>query len=253
MNCAIADCALAHQKWLWPNAFAQDAAPAWVSFDVSWSDQPFTAGQGVGEQLLTIVGPDGNRSTPTAVFAGKTKTTAEFELTKAGTYRLEAADAPTYWTRIDAGGKEQWIKKPKTEVSSGKITRADFYYSEAIAYVTVGSTSELPTPDVKDPLEIALKTHPARITAGEEIELQVLSYGKPVENARINLFGPTTAGHDPEQMIDANKDGVARLKFAGPGRRLLSCDMERPVKDDPKTDMHSFHAYLTLSVAEAKP
>jgi hypothetical protein len=33
----------------------------------------------------------------------------------------------------------------------------------------------------------------------------------------------------------------------------LSCDVERPVKDDPKTDMHSFHAYVTLSVGEAKP
>jgi uncharacterized GH25 family protein len=248
---ATADRAAAHQKWLWPNVFFVEKGPAWVSVDVTWGDQPFTAGEGVGEQAIVVVGPDGARSAATG-FVGKTKSTAEVELTAPGTYRFESVDAPAYWTQIDADGKEQWIKKPKSQVTGSKITRADLYYSEAVAYVTVGSPSELPAAGKDDPLEITLKTHPARITAGEPAELAVVSYGKPVGKARVNVFGPTTAGHDPEQSVDCDERGVATVRLAKGGRHLLTCDLERAVTDDPRADMHSFHAYVTIFVNEAK-
>jgi uncharacterized GH25 family protein len=244
--------AWAHQKWLWPNVFVVEKAPVWVSFDVTWSDRPFTAEQGAGKRPPSIVGPGGERVAPPQVFVGNTKTTAEVQLTKPGTYRFESVDPLTYFTRVDNNGTEQWIEKPKNEVQGKKITRADLYYSEAAAFVTVREPTELPAPDDKDPLEIALKTHPSRITAGTEFELQVISFGKPVAKAKVNVFGPAATGHDPDQTLTCDERGEAKMLLDTAGRYLLACEFEKAVADDPKADIHSFNAYLTISVEPPK-
>jgi hypothetical protein len=243
----------AHQKWLWPNIFVIEKSPAWISFDVTWSDTPFTAEQGAGKRPVSIVGPGGERMKPSQVFVGNTKTTAEIELTKPGIYRLESIDPLTYWTRVDDNGKEAWIDKPKNEVQGKKITRADLYYSEAAAFVTVSEPTELPDPDEKDPIEILLKTHPSWILTGTAFELQVISYGKPVAKAKVNVFGPSATGHDPDQTLTCDELGLAKVQLDSAGRYLLACELEKTVADDPKADIHSFNAYLTISVAPRKP
>jgi uncharacterized GH25 family protein len=245
--------AWAHQKWLWPNVFIVEKPPVWVSFDVTWSDRPFTAEQGAGQRPLSIVNPDGEQAPPPQVFVGNTKTTAEVELTKPGTYRFESVDPLTYWTRVDNNGKEAWIEKPKNEVQGKKITRSDLYYSEAAAFVTVGEPTQLPAPDEKDPIEIVIKTHPSRLTAGTAHELQVISYGKPVAKATVNVFGPSATGHDPDQSLPCDEHGAATLQLDAAGRYLLACELEKTVADDPKADIHSFNAYLTISVEPRKP
>jgi uncharacterized GH25 family protein len=246
---AWGDRAWAHQKWLWPNVFVAENAPAWVSFDVTWGDHPFTAEEGVGEQPLWIVDSAGGRTAPDQVLIGKTKTAAEVELTKPGTYRIEAVDPPNYWTQLEVDGKQQWIQKPKNEAPAGKVTRSDLYYSKAATYVTLGEPTDLPPPAEKEPLDVVPKTHPARVRAGESLALAVLSYGKPAADARINIFGPAAAGHDPDQVIKCDEQGLALFRPDVPGRHLLACDMERPVANDPKADIYSFHVYLTLWVS----
>jgi uncharacterized GH25 family protein len=239
----------AHQKWLWPNVFRAEKTPAWVSFDVTWSDRAFTAEQGVGEQPLIVIDPQGERRTPPQVFVGKTKTTAEIELTKPGTYRLESVDPPTYWTRVAAeGGKERWLKRPKNEVQGERIIRSDLYYSKAVAYVTVGDPSELPASDDKDPLDIMPLSRPARLVAGDPLELRVVSYGKPVASANIKVFGPASTGHEPSQSLQCDASGVATTQCGEPGKYLFVCELERKAADDPKADIHSFNVYLTLNV-----
>jgi len=240
--------AVAHQKWLWPNVFRAEKAPVWISFDVTWSDHAFTAEQGVGEQPLAIISPKGERLTPGKTFVGNTKSTAEIELTQPGTYRLESVDPLTYWTRVEADGQERWIKKPKDEVAGAKITRSDLYYSQAVAFVTASEPSALPPPDEKDPLDIVPKTHPARLTAGGPLELEVLSYGKPVAKAKLKIFGPTATGHEPSRVIECDEAGVGKAQCDEPGRHLIACELERAVTDDPKADLHSFNVYLTLFI-----
>jgi hypothetical protein len=242
----------AHQKWLWPNRFSADEPPVWVSFDVTWSDQPFTADQGAADQALWIVDPQGRRSAPPEAFAGKTKTTAEAELTAPGTYRLEAVDPPTYWTRLEVNGKEQWHKVPKSEAPAGKITRSDLYYSKAVAYVTVGKPSPLSAPDKKEPMDIQPQTHPSLLATGEEVALRTLLYSQPAGDAQIKVFGPSASGHDPDETIDCDDQGVAKFRPSAPGRYLVSCEMERTAKDDPKADIHSFNVFLTLWVKPAE-
>ena len=159
MYAAQAPC-IAHEKWLWPNRFIVEKAPAWISFDATWSDQPFAAEMGVGEKPVTVVDPAGRSGSPERAFIGKTKSTCESELRQEGTYRLESVDPLTYWTQVEGAGRPQWLKKPKGEVTDKKIMRSDLYWSKAMAYVTVG----------QEHAAVAARRRPAEHRAGHAPE-----------------------------------------------------------------------------------
>jgi uncharacterized GH25 family protein len=236
---------------LWPNRFVVEKAPTWISFDVTWSDRPFEAEEGVNDRPLAVVDPDGRSSAPDRALVGRTKSTAEAELKREGTYRLESIDPLTFWTQVERDGKSQWLKKPKSEVTGERVTRADLYWSKALAYVTVGKSSAATSLDA-DPLAISLTTHPNGIAAGKPVEFKVLSYGKPVERAELKVFDSKASGHDPSATIKCDETGVGKLAFESPGRYLVACQLEREAKDDPNADVHSFNVYLTLSVLPTK-
>lgn len=238
----------AHQKWLLPNFFVAEKGPVWLSFDVTWSDTPFAAESGIGEQPLAVVRPDGRRDTPPSVFVGKTKSVAEVELTDPGTYRLEAIDPLTYWAQVEIDGKEKWLRVPKNEVKEGTVKRSDLYWSTAVAYVTIGEPTDVPAADASEPLELTLSQHPSRLAVGDKLELRVVSYGKDVPSAEIQIFGPTATGHDPTDTVKCNMEGVGSYELPAAGRFLFSIELEQKTPDDPKADLKSFHVYLTVEV-----
>jgi uncharacterized GH25 family protein len=242
---------IAHEKWLWPNRFSVEKAPAWISFDATWSDQPFAAEMGVGDKPITVVDPDGRSGSPERAFIGKTKSTCETELTREGTYRLESVDPLTYWTQVEEAGGPKWLKQPKGEVKNKKIMRSDLYWSKAMAYVTVGKSTP-PVPLDADSLSIVPATHPNEIFAGSTLELKVLSYGKPLPNAKIKVYDNNSTGHAPIQTIMCDDQGKGTIELKSAGLYLFSSQLEREVKDDPKADIHSFNVYLTLQVRPAK-
>jgi hypothetical protein len=231
-----------------PNFFVAEKGPAWLSFDVTWSDRPFTAESGVGAQPLWVVDPSGRRQAPPTVFVGKTKSVAEIELTEAGTYRLEAIDPLTYWTQIEENGHTQWLKKSKNEVTTGAIKRSDLYWSKATAYVTLGAPTDVPPPDDAEPLDIRIAAHPNRLSAGDTLNLRVVSYGKALPRAEVKAFAANATGHEPSFTIECGDDGSGSFKADAAGWLLLACQVEREVSDDPKADIHSFNVYLTLEI-----
>jgi hypothetical protein len=239
----------AHQKWLLPNFFVAEKGPVWLSFDVTWSDRPFVAESGVGAKPLWVVHPDGRRETPPDVYVGKTKSVAEFQLSQAGTYRLESIDPLAYWTQVDQEGKSKWLPKSKNEVVGQKITRSDLYWAKAVAYVTLGKPTGVPSSDDADPLELRLTQHPNQLAVGDKLELQLLSYGKPRADAKINIFGPEAVGHEPTTVITTDKSGKSIYELNTAGKFLFVHQLEEKRKDDPKTDLHSFNIYLTLEIA----
>jgi uncharacterized GH25 family protein len=250
--CGHSQICSAHQKFLWPNVFSASKVPVWISFDVTWSDHPFFAETGVGDQPITLTNPDGKRVAPSRIFIGKTKSTAEAELTSEGTYRLEAVDELTYWTRIEKDGREQWIKKPKNEVTGEKITRADLYWAKALAYVVVGKGSPLLSQDAGDPLEIRPTVPPNEIFVGSPCALAVSSFGKPAAGAEVKVYDSHSTGHDPLKSITCDDQGVATFQPESAGMYLFSCELEQKQANDPKADVHSFNFYLTLLIRPEK-
>jgi hypothetical protein len=242
------DSCAAHQKWLLPNFFVAAKGPVWLSFDVTWSDMPFAAEAGVGKQPISVVGPDRLSQTPPNIFVGKTKSVAEIELTKPGTYRLEAIDPLAYWTQVEQKGKEQWVRKPKNEVAELPIKRSDLYWSKAAAYVTLEAPTDVPPPNNEDPLDILLEQHPNRLAVGDTLNVQVVSHGKPLPNAEVKLYAESARGHEPSKLISCDENGKAIINMEAAGRLLIVCQLEQKVTDDPKADLHAFNVYLTLEI-----
>lgn len=238
----------AHQKWLLPNFFVAEKGPVWLSFDVTWSDRPFVAESGVGAKPLWVVQPDGRRETPPDVYVGKTKSVAEFQLSQPGTYRLESVDPLSFWTQVEKDGKKQWLQKPKNEVTSGSISRSDVYWSKALAYVSLGKPTDLPAADDSEPLDLRPTSHPNGLKVGETLSLRALSYGKPLPNTKINVFGSDAAGHEPTSVITTDADGGATYELKTAGRLLIACELEQQRPNDPKADINSFNIYLTLEI-----
>ena len=238
----------AHQKWLWPNTFAVNEGSAWVSVDATWSDTPFTAESGLGEQELRVAPPTGDAYAPTKVFTGKTKTTFELELSKPGAYRLDAIDPATYWTQVERSGKKIWLKKPAKEVVGEKIVRSDLYWSIASAYVTVGAPgSDFPTAR-NDLLCLVPKVHPNAIAIGKPLQLTVYSRGKPLPGVVVKSFNSNSTGHKPLEVVSSNKEGVCIFEPKSPGLYLFACEWEQKKPNDPLADLHSYNAYLTINV-----
>lgn len=239
----------AHQKWLWPNFFVAEKGPVWLSFDATWSDRPFVAESGVGAKPLWVVHPDGRRETPPDVYVGKSKSVAEVQLSQPGTYRLESVDPLAYWTQVDQNGKTKWLPKSKNEVQGQAITRSDLYWAKATAYVTLGKATAVPPADDSEPLDLRPTQHPNRLALGDTLELSAVSYGKPLANAKINVFGPEASGHDPTSVVTADKNGNATFELTSAGKFLFVQQLEEKRTNDPKTDLHSFNIYLTLDIA----
>lgn len=235
----------AHQKWLWPNRFEAEKGPVQLSFDVSWSDRPFTAEDGVGDKPLNVVEPRGRSTSPERTFVGKTKSTAECELSQPGTYRLESIDPLAYWSKVETDGQTKWLKLGKDELGDKKSLRSDLYWSKAIAYVTLGEPTPSPGLDT-DPLSIATSLHPNAIEAGQPLTVTVRTFGSPLPAAKVSVFHQSSEGHEPLYSAACNQAGQGELKLDMPGMYLLACEHEQKVTDDPKADLHSFNVYLTL-------
>jgi hypothetical protein len=245
----LCDACSAHQKWLLPNFFVAEKGPVWLSFDATWSDRPFVAESGVGAKPLWVVHPDGRRETPPDVYVGKTKSVAEMQLSQPGTYRLESIDPLAYWTQVEQDGKSKWLPKSKNEVVGQKVTRSDLYWAKAFAFATLGKPTGVPPTDDTEPLDLRLTQHPNQLAVGDKLELQAVSYGKPLANAKVNIFGPEAAGHDPTTVITTDKNGKCSYELQTAGKFLFVHQLEEKRNDDPKADLHSFNIYLTLEIA----
>ena len=245
--------AQSHQAWVFPNFFEAPQAPVWLSFDVTWGDHLFVAGQaGSGLNELRVVGYDGHDITLANRFVGKTKIVGEVQLTREGTYRVEASAPATYWSRIVTSEGEKWLRKSKDQVRGSEIARADLYWSKAVVFVTVGKPSDVARRSGEDPLELELLEHPNQLTAGMIIKLRALSQGEAVSGQEIKVFAEAADSHKPMLAGMSDKQGLCELKLDEPGRYLLVAQQETTVKDDPKADIFSYNFYLLINVGSVQ-
>ena len=243
----------AHQAWVLPNFFEAAQSPVWLSFDVSWSDHLFHAGH-TGSSLneLQVIGSDGESLTLAGKFEGKTKIVGEVELTREGTYRIEASAPPTYWTRVATDQGEKWLRKSKDQVQGAKVVRADLYWSKAVTFVTVGKRSKTPSSAGKDPLELELLDNPADWNRGQKFRLRVLAQGKAVAEQAVKVFAEGADSHEPMLVSTSDQQGVCVLKLDKPGKYLFVAQQETAAKDDPKTDLYSYNFYLLVNMIPVK-
>ena len=241
----------AHQQWLLPNFFVSDSKDdsVWLGFEHALGDRRFIPSAGPGPAQLWVTGPNDEWTSPKFVYTGKTRTVAEIELEKPGTYKLAAEEPEAHWTRLVEGKKKRWVRTSRDRVVGKKFDMSKRYWAKAIAYVTFRTQTQGPLAAAGDPLELVPLDHPNAAVAGPPFRLRVLAAGAPLASASLKVYGEATEGHDPTMTLKSDTDGHATIKFPKPGRYLISVRHEVPAKDDPKADAYSYSVHLMIDVA----
>ena len=246
--CLSATSAFAHQQWVLPNFFVNDAKDdtVWLAFEHTLGDQRFKPSVGPGPSLLTVTGPTDEYSPPSFVYTGKTRTIAETELKKPGTYQITAEEPEAHWTKLIEGDKKRWIRRPRDLVVGKKIDVSKRYWAKAIAYVTFRKPTRMPLAPQGDPLELVPIDHPNRIEPGKPFRIRVLAKGAPLSGGKIKVYSEASEGHDAAMTIKSGADGRAQLKLPKAGRYLVSITHEVPAKSDPKADAYVYSVHLMV-------
>ncbi|MCG8417057.1 MAG: DUF4198 domain-containing protein [Proteobacteria bacterium] len=240
----------AHQQWVMPNFFVSesDGNSVWLGFEHTLGDRRFVPSVGPGPAMLWVTGPDDEHTAPSFVSTGKTRTLAEIELTRPGTYRITAEEPEAYWTKIKDGDERRWLRLPRDRVVGKTIEVSKRYWAKAITYVTFRQQTTGPLAAQGDPLELVPIDHPSAIRAGKPFRLQVLAKGQSLSGQEIKVYDEAGHGHDATMTLLSRADGKAQLRLTKPGRYLLSVRREVPASGDPGADAYSYSVYLMIEV-----
>lgn len=246
----------AHQQWVLPNFFVTETKDesVWLGFEHALGDHRFVPSAGPGPAMIWITGPEDELTPPSFVYTGKTRTLAEIELTKPGTYRVTAEEPEAYWTKIKEGDKSRWLRMPRDRVAGKTIEMSKRYWAKAITYVTFKRQTRGPLAVQGDPLELQPVDHPNAIRAGQPFRFRVLAEGKPLQGQEIKVYDDAGHGHDATTTAKSRADGIVRLRLARSGRYLLSVRNEIAAPGDPKADAYSYSVYVMIDVqARSRP
>ncbi|MEO1232179.1 MAG: DUF4198 domain-containing protein [Myxococcota bacterium] len=254
ITCLASRSGFAHQQWLMPNAFVthSDEEEVWISFEHALGDQRFISSLGPGPALLWVTAPDGKRSPPSSVFTGKTRTVAELKLGAPGTYRLEAHEPESFWTKVKEGDETRWLPQSRDRVEGQKIEVSKRYWSKSIAYVTFRKPSQGSLAPRGEPLELIPEDHPNALVAGRPFGVRVSSKGAPLTGKKIKVFSEAEEGHDPTFEVTSGEGGRAKLMLPDAGRHLISVSHEVPAPKDPRADSYFYSVYLMVEVGPKK-
>jgi len=87
--------------------------------------------------------------------------------------------------------------------------------------------------------EIIPVKNPFQLATGELLSVQVLFDGNPLADISVSSEGD-------EQGIKTDKDGIAKIKIADKGIRLISARHKVPVQNNPEMDYNLFTAFLII-------
>ncbi len=246
--------AIAHQQWVLPNFFVTDTKDdtVWLGFEHALGDQRFVASLGPGPALLWVTGPGDEVSSPSFAYTGKTRTVAEIELKKPGTYRVTTEEPESHWTKLAEGNEPRWVRMSRDRVVGKKIEVSKRFWSKSITYVTFRDRTSGPLAAQGDPVELVPIDHPNAIVAGKPFRLRVLADGAPLANAEIKVYGDASRGHDASMTVKSDAQGRAQLRFAKVGRYLMSARHEVAAKDDPKADAYAYSVNVMVEARAAQ-
>lgn len=155
------------------------------------------------------------KATPLTLAANPTLMTLDGRITPAaeGTAIIAGHREGMIWTQTTSGWKQQSKKGLTGVVGSGK------YEKFCKTLLTVGHPDGSATKPLGQRLEIVPQTDPTQAKAGDELVVQVLFEGKPlnVENVLATYDGFTGAPNSFAYFTEPYGQGMARVKLSEPG------------------------------------
>lgn len=251
--------ALAHDLFLKPESFFVKVGSK-VSIHIL--NGSFLASEGAVSYSrlsdVTVLSPGGKRTRPVESDFTNDKVTAFLNLIPAesGTYVVGLSTmtreidlkGPDFNEYLEHDGIPDILEDRKAKKELDKAVRER--YSKHVK--TIFQAGDAQTDNYKTvfgyPVELVPQANPYRLKAGDTIEILCLKDGKPLVNqfvmsGREEEAGKVIAGEN----VRSDKNGIARIKLAGPGKWYVRFIEMTPL-NDPKLNYESKWATLTFEI-----
>jgi len=235
--CITSQATFAHTQWLKPSTFntALNDRAVWVTGQLSMSEYAFMTERAIkAKTILTL--PNGSQKEITDVYEGKTSSLFDFELTQAGTYKVESIIGP----------RVRKSRKPKDPTKKSRPASRNI--NRLTTYITADAPNDKAITPTGRWLEIIPVTHPADIVEGEPASFKVLYKGKPLNKKIVVLVanGSEYQNQKTDKEYVTNNEGIITVALNTPGVYLLKSSHQTTLQDDPEAKVLRCNTGLTF-------
>ncbi|MFB8340261.1 DUF4198 domain-containing protein [Brucella cytisi] len=138
------------------------------------------------------------------------------------------------------GPDGKWVNKPKSEVPGAKQSSQ----SQKFAVAILDHLRKKPEAQGL-PLEIVPLMDPTILEAGNELSVQVLFDGKPVEGVEVTADYVNDSHAAP---VKTDAEGIARINIRNAGLNVVGAGYSRPLSDSKEADKLSYFTTLTFNL-----
>jgi uncharacterized GH25 family protein len=249
----------AHPMWILPHQFnvsTEEGQGEWVTFDASASHTIFGFDKGIPLDSVMIYSPNGDRNALGSYFKGHRRSVFDLYLDQEGTYRIEGARPPFFFTSYKSGkrdtpkrmmaDKQQAKEKLPNNARDVSTLLIDL---SSMTYVTNNKPTETALLPKNKGLEVKFISHPNDIVAGEEVEFQVILDGQPAAGVEIEITPGGTKYRDDRAAIkfETKDDGMVVFTPDYVGPWLFLASRKRPV-DLSTADFKLSMRYISFEV-----
>jgi nickel transport protein len=146
-----------------------------------------------------------------------------------------------FWSK---GADGKWVNEPKSKVPGA--TEAGQYVKYATAIIK--PLGKAPEPQGLA-LEIVAQSDPLALKSGDDLVIQVLANGKPVEGAEVT-GEYTTASEQPKLKTDA--EGKVTLKVRNQGLNVITASHTEKTPGNPDGDEIGHTAALSFTLGHGE-
>lgn len=241
----------AHKLWVLPSQTQFSGDDAWVTVDACASNDLFYFNHVPLplENLLAIVGPDGQPLKAVNKASGKYRSVFDLELAQDGTYRVALLTKFVFANWQEDGQTRYW-RGLADELAEEVPQNADgLKIAQSLGRLETFVTKNAPTTKgirpTGDGIEMIPITHPNDLYVGEKATFRLLVNGQPQEGLEVTVIRGGTRYRNSleETKVSSNAAGEITLAWPEPGMYWLSTSAQ-----DEKTSIAGASIrYLTYS------
>ncbi|TCI00464.1 DUF4198 domain-containing protein [Roseococcus sp. SYP-B2431] len=246
--------AQAHRSWMMPSATVLSGNDPWVTVDAAVSNDLFYF-EHFPMQLdgLAIMAPDGSQVTAENQSRGRYRSTFDFRLTQAGTYRASVAGGGLSASWREGGQQKRWRGTREAfarEVpQNAENLRVTLSQRRVEFFVTRGAPNDRVLQPLNEGLEMVPVTHPNDLVAGEPARFRLLLDGRPAAGVDVEVVPGGNRYRDAvnDQKVKTGEDGVFEIRWAGPGMHWIGASVRDANSGIPGVQRNAGYA-ATLEV-----
>lgn len=254
---AVPGLAQAHKFWLLPSSTVLSSEGDWITVDAARSNDMFIFNHhAMGLDNLQVHTPGDYEAEPANVHEMEIRSVFDLQIEHEGTYKMAVVDDFVFG-RYEVDGEQQRWHGTADEIDSGIPDNAENVQiakriSRAETFVTAGAPTRTTLEPTGHGLELAPKTHPNDLYAGESAQFQLLVDGDPAKNTEVTIIPGGMRYRDERNAAQLITDAKGMIEFTWPRAGLYY--LEANASDDKtRSDQIEQRRMIYVATLEVLP